>query len=67
MDPCHNTHPLSVALIVARELPLDEESVIAALLHDIWEKDDKYDISFLKWNLAKQSMKLLMACIRSAM
>ncbi|MBP7215082.1 MAG: bifunctional (p)ppGpp synthetase/guanosine-3',5'-bis(diphosphate) 3'-pyrophosphohydrolase [Candidatus Kapabacteria bacterium] len=42
------THPLSVALIVARELPLDEESVIAALLHDIWEKDDKYDISLFK-------------------
>ncbi|HRS02076.1 MAG TPA: RelA/SpoT family protein [Bacteroidota bacterium] len=42
------THPLSVALIVARELPLDEESVIAALLHDIWEQDDKYDINFFK-------------------
>ena len=41
------THPLNVALIVAKELPLDEESVIAALLHDIWDKDNKYDSSFI--------------------
>jgi len=28
-------HPYAVALIVAKEIPLDDVSVIAALLHDV--------------------------------
>ncbi|MBU3679111.1 MAG: bifunctional (p)ppGpp synthetase/guanosine-3',5'-bis(diphosphate) 3'-pyrophosphohydrolase [Candidatus Kapabacteria bacterium] len=31
------THPANVALIVMRELPLDDVSVVAALLHDVVE------------------------------
>jgi len=31
------THPANVALIVIREIPLDDESVAAALLHDVVE------------------------------
>lgn len=31
------THPVQVALIVAQEMPLDDISVIAALLHDVVE------------------------------
>jgi len=31
------THPVEVALIVAREIPLDDVSVAAALLHDVVE------------------------------
>lgn len=35
-DPYY-THPFEVALIVAREIPLDDVSVAAALLHDVVE------------------------------
>ncbi len=34
------THPYEVALIVAREIPLDDVSVAAALLHDVVEDTD---------------------------
>lgn len=34
------THPFEVALIVAREIPLDDVSVVAALLHDVVEDTD---------------------------
>jgi RelA/SpoT family (p)ppGpp synthetase len=34
------THPYEVALIVAREIPLDDVSVVAALLHDVVEDTD---------------------------
>ncbi|NQW29650.1 MAG: bifunctional (p)ppGpp synthetase/guanosine-3',5'-bis(diphosphate) 3'-pyrophosphohydrolase [Ignavibacteria bacterium] len=37
------THPLQVALIVIREIPLDDISVIAALLHDVVE-DTSYSL-----------------------
>jgi RelA/SpoT family (p)ppGpp synthetase len=53
------THPLFVALIVAKELPLDEESVIAALLHDIWIKDDKYDADFINLEFGQAVSEML--------
>ena len=34
------THPVNVALIVATEMPLDDVSVVAALLHDVVEDTD---------------------------
>lgn len=39
-------HPLAVATIVAKEIPLDDISVIAALLHDVVE-DTEFDLEFL--------------------
>jgi RelA/SpoT family (p)ppGpp synthetase len=43
------THPLSVAYILLDEIPLDMESVIAALLHNVLDESDIYtyeDIRF---------------------
>ena len=48
------THPLSVAMIITKEIPLDETSVIAALLHDIWSEFDKYDYSFIANEFGKE-------------
>ncbi len=45
-EPYFN-HPYEVALIVAREIPLDDISVVAALLHDVVE-DTEYTLEFVK-------------------
>ncbi|MBR9975463.1 MAG: bifunctional (p)ppGpp synthetase/guanosine-3',5'-bis(diphosphate) 3'-pyrophosphohydrolase [Bacteroidetes bacterium] len=37
------THPYAVAMIVAQEIPLDDVSVVAALLHDVIEDCEDYD------------------------
>lgn len=39
------THPIEVARIVLKEIPLDETSVISALLHDILDEGDKFTIN----------------------
>ncbi|MDT8322991.1 MAG: bifunctional (p)ppGpp synthetase/guanosine-3',5'-bis(diphosphate) 3'-pyrophosphohydrolase [Bacteroidota bacterium] len=36
------THPYAVAMIVAQEIPLDDVSVVAALLHDVIEDCENY-------------------------
>ncbi len=41
------THPANVALIVMREIPLDDVSVVAALLHDVVE-DTSYSLKDLR-------------------
>jgi len=41
------THPLQVALIVIREIPLDDVSVAAALLHDVVE-DTSYSLKDIR-------------------
>ncbi len=41
------THPANVALIVIREIPLDDVSVVAALLHDVVE-DTTFSIKDLR-------------------
>jgi RelA/SpoT family (p)ppGpp synthetase len=41
------THPYEVALIVAREIPLDDVSVAAALLHDVVE-DTEYTVEDIR-------------------
>ena len=40
-------HPYEVAMIVAREIPLDDISVAAALLHDVAE-DTEYEIKDIR-------------------
>lgn len=46
-------HSIFVAMIVAKEIPLDEDSILAAILHDIWENDDKYDYDYINKTFGK--------------
>ncbi len=41
-------YSLEVSMIVAKEIPLDEDSIISAILHDIWQENDKYDYEIIK-------------------
>ena len=47
------THPLQVALIVIREIPLDDISVIAALLHDVVE-DTSYSLKDIESEFGRE-------------
>lgn len=38
------THPLNVAMIIAKEMPLDDISIAAALLHEVTRHSNKYSI-----------------------
>ncbi|WKZ68400.1 MAG: bifunctional (p)ppGpp synthetase/guanosine-3',5'-bis(diphosphate) 3'-pyrophosphohydrolase [Melioribacteraceae bacterium] len=51
-EPYFN-HPYEVALIVAKEIPLDDVSVIAALLHDVVE-DTEIGLQFLSKEFGKE-------------
>ncbi|MBX3044568.1 MAG: bifunctional (p)ppGpp synthetase/guanosine-3',5'-bis(diphosphate) 3'-pyrophosphohydrolase [Candidatus Kapabacteria bacterium] len=42
------THPLEVARIVMSEIPLDDISVISALLHDVLDEGDNYSIKDIR-------------------
>ncbi|MFP4368773.1 MAG: RelA/SpoT family protein [Candidatus Kapaibacterium sp.] len=42
------THPLAVSMIVMNEIPLDETSVVAALLHNTLDDPDKYTVKDLR-------------------
>jgi guanosine-3',5'-bis(diphosphate) 3'-pyrophosphohydrolase len=42
------THPYAVAMIVAQEIPLDDVSVAAALLHDVIEDCEDYSYNDIK-------------------
>lgn len=53
------THPLSVAMIVAKEIPMDEISVISALLHDVWKYSDKYDYNYINSEFGEQVAKIV--------
>ncbi len=46
-------HPYEVAMIVAREIPLDDVSVISALLHDVVEDTD-VSIEFIEQEFGKE-------------
>lgn len=48
------THSLSVAMIITKEIPLDENSVISAILHDIWQISDKYDYDYISNEFGKE-------------
>ena len=47
------THPLQVALIVIREIPLDDISVMAALLHDVVE-DTSYSLKDIEVEFGRE-------------
>jgi len=51
-EPYFN-HPYAVALVIAREIPLDETSVVAALLHDVVE-DTEISLEFLENEFSKE-------------
>lgn len=53
------THPLSVAMIVIREIPMDEESILSALMHDIWKVSDKYDYNYIKKEFGENIAKVV--------
>ncbi len=42
------THPLAVAMITIKEMPLDQTSVIAALLHDVVDQSDIYSLKDIR-------------------
>lgn len=44
----YSTHPYAVAMIVAQEIPLDDVSVVAALLHDVIEDCEEYEYKDIK-------------------
>ena len=46
-------HPFEVAMIVAREIPLDDVSIISALLHDVVEDTD-ISIEFIEQEFGKE-------------
>ncbi len=44
----YSTHPYAVAMIVAQEIPLDDVSVVAALLHDVIEDCEDYSYNDIR-------------------
>lgn len=51
-------HPLEVALIVAQEIPLDDISVMAALLHDVVEDTD-FSLDFIAKEFNKEVAEIV--------
>ncbi|MCF8260492.1 MAG: bifunctional (p)ppGpp synthetase/guanosine-3',5'-bis(diphosphate) 3'-pyrophosphohydrolase [Melioribacteraceae bacterium] len=51
-------HPIAVAKIVASEIPLDDVSVIAALLHDVVE-DTEISLDFIKDQFGKEVAEIV--------
>ncbi len=47
------THPYEVAMIVAEEFPLDDITIVTALLHDVVE-DTEYDLDFMTKEFGKE-------------
>src|SRR3990172_6604093 len=56
-DPFFN-HPYEVALIVAKEIPLDDVSVVSALLHDVVEDTD-ISLDFLSKEFSKEVSEIV--------
>ncbi len=52
------THPYNVALIVAKEIPLDDISVMSALLHDVVEDTD-VSLEFLKKEFGEEVAEIV--------
>lgn len=52
------THPLQVALIVIKEIPLDDISVIAALLHDVVE-DTSYSLNDIRMEFGDEVAEIV--------
>jgi (p)ppGpp synthase/HD superfamily hydrolase len=51
-------HPYEVAMIVAREIPLDDISVISALMHDVVEDTD-ISLDFLTKEFGKEIAEIV--------
>lgn len=47
------THPLQVARIVINEIPLDDISIISALLHDVLDEGEKFSITDIEIEFGK--------------
>lgn len=56
-EPYFN-HPYEVAMIVAREIPLDDISVISALLHDVVE-DSGINLDFISHEFNKEVAEIV--------
>ena len=56
-EPYFN-HPYEVAMIVAREIPLDDVSVISALLHDVVEDTD-LSLDFIAKEFSKEIAEIV--------
>jgi RelA/SpoT family (p)ppGpp synthetase len=56
-DP-YFTHPYEVALIVAKELPLDDITVVSTLLHDVVE-DTEFNIDILSKEFGKEVAEIV--------
>ncbi len=52
------THPYEVALIVAKELPLDDVTVVSALLHDVVE-DTEFNLEILSKEFGKEVAEIV--------
>ncbi len=52
------THPYEVAMIVAKEIPLDDISVVSALLHDVIEDSD-FDLQFISKEFGKEVAEIV--------
>lgn len=51
-------HPYAVALIVAKEIPLDDISVAAALLHDVVEDTD-FSLEFISQEISSEAAEIV--------
>ncbi len=56
-EPYFN-HPYEVAMIVAREIPLDDISVVSALLHDVVEDSD-ISLDFISKEFSKEVSEIV--------
>ena len=52
------THPYEVAMIVAEEFPLDDVTIVTALLHDVVE-DTEYTIDFMIREFGKEVAEII--------
>ena len=52
------THPYEVALIVAREFPLDDTTIVSSLLHDVIEDTD-FNIEVLAAEFSKEIAEIV--------
>lgn len=51
-------HPYEVAMIIVREIPLDDISVVSALLHDVVEDTD-FDLQFIQKEFSKEIAEIV--------
>jgi len=52
------THPYEVAMVVAEEFPLDDITIVTALLHDVVE-DTEYDLDFMTKEFGKEVAEIV--------